>query len=74
MNAPGRATKPLSELLETQNKAKLARKLGIDPSTVARWARGESVPSGDNLQALARLLDVDTDSIDLQDAPSQAVA
>lgn len=55
--------KPLTELLETQNKAKLARKLRVAPSTVARWARGTSIPAGDKLLELAKLLDIPAECI-----------
>jgi transcriptional regulator with XRE-family HTH domain len=63
MNAQSGEKKPLRDLLETQNKTKIARKMGLDPSTVARWARGESIPTGDNLLELAKLLGVSADSI-----------
>jgi transcriptional regulator with XRE-family HTH domain len=39
------------------NKSSLSRELGVTHSTVARWLAG-SVPSGDTLPALARILNV----------------
>jgi transcriptional regulator with XRE-family HTH domain len=66
-----KAPAPISELLESHNKAAVARKLGVEPSTVARWCRGEAVPSGDKLLALANLLEIDPRQISL---PAKVVA
>jgi transcriptional regulator with XRE-family HTH domain len=55
----------LEELTETHNKAAIARKLGVDTATVYRWVRGESMPPGDKLLALAELLGVDPSQIAL---------
>lgn len=56
---------PLTALLETQSRSKIARKLGVEPSTVTRWARGETLPDARRLIDLARLLHVSLDLIDL---------
>jgi transcriptional regulator with XRE-family HTH domain len=55
----------LEELTETQNKAAIARKLGVDSATVYRWVRRESMPPADKLLALAEILGVDPSQIDL---------
>jgi len=68
MNAQLPQPRSLRCLLETQNKAALARKLGVEPSTVARWARGEAIPAGDKLQALARELHISADLITFEAA------
>jgi transcriptional regulator with XRE-family HTH domain len=61
----------LAALLRTHNKSAIARELGVTTSTVTRWVNGETVPSGDKLIALARLLGIDAASIELS---SKAVA
>lgn len=54
---------PLGARLRTARKerritvAKLARELGVDTRTVARWQSGESTPSIERLTEIARLLD-----------------
>jgi transcriptional regulator with XRE-family HTH domain len=35
----------------------LARRLGVDPTTLARWERGKSRPMENNLQAIKQLFD-----------------
>lgn len=57
MDARAKA-RTLIQLLETRNKAKLARKLGVAASTVARWGRGETRPSAEHALGLAQELDV----------------
>jgi transcriptional regulator with XRE-family HTH domain len=59
------APRRIGELLETANHSAIARKLGVDQTTVSRWASGKAIPSGDKLQALARILRCSADEIDL---------
>lgn len=49
----------VKELLDTKgyNRSAVADKLGLDPSTVCIWLRGESTPLAKNLNALANLLE-----------------
>ncbi len=58
----------LTDLLETANKSAIARKLGVDSTTVARWARGETQPPANKLLELSKLLHVSADLIVLHDA------
>lgn len=39
----------------TRTKADLAAALGVDPTTVLRWERGESVPQTDRQREIARV-------------------
>jgi transcriptional regulator with XRE-family HTH domain len=41
-----------------RNQADLAERLGVGPSTVSMWSRGEREPEPDNIEALARVLGV----------------
>ena len=58
----------LTALLEMHNKSEIARRLGVDSTTVARWARGDSIPSARDFLELTRLLRVSADLIDLGSA------
>jgi transcriptional regulator with XRE-family HTH domain len=71
MDATGAGRRTLSELLANHNKSAIARKLGVEPSTVWRWIRGETMPSADKLIELAELLGINAATIDLS---SRAVA
>lgn len=45
------------------NQSALARGLGIQQSTVSQWLSGKSEPTTTNLIALARLFDLNTNSV-----------
>lgn len=62
MNGPRRS---LKDLLVLHNQAEVARQIGVSPATLHRWVTGKATPSGDKLQDLARLLNIDANSIDL---------
>lgn len=71
MDAPSRldpAKVTIAELLDTRNLVVVAQRLGVDPKTLRRWRDNEVVPSGDNLQTLARFFGVDANQIDLSEA------
>ncbi|TAM74766.1 XRE family transcriptional regulator [bacterium] len=62
MDAAQRHT--LRTLLKDRNRSEIARRLGVDPTTVHRWYHGDTVPTGPRLLELARALGVDAASID----------
>lgn len=69
MNATGRGRRyTLVGLLAFRSARALAYKIGVNPTTVARWARGEATPSGAIRKRLASELGVPADSIDFDAA------
>lgn len=63
MDATPQEPQTLGSLLQTYNKRELARRLGVDASTVARWGRGETSPDTIVLPKLAALIRVDLDEL-----------
>lgn len=55
------------------SRHKLAILVGTDGSTVYRWERQGRKPTVDHLRALARVLGVSSDEIDLEPASEHAV-
>ena len=45
------------------SQKELAKKLGIDPSTVSKYVRGKAMPSLDVFTNLCEILDVSSDEI-----------
>lgn len=45
------------------SQKEIAEKLGINPSTVSKYVRGEAFPSIDTLANLCEILDVSSDDI-----------
>jgi transcriptional regulator with XRE-family HTH domain len=55
----------LKALLVLHNRSEVARAVGVNRGTLYRWETGQAIPSGDKLQALAKLLGIDANAIDL---------
>lgn len=41
------------------SQAQMSREIGINPTTISRWARGKRMPSTDRILKLAKVLRVD---------------
>lgn len=52
----------------------LAVAVGVQPQTVGAWERGQKQPSGLHLQAVARVLGVSADDVDLTMFEGKAAA
>lgn len=49
--------------MERWNRAETAAQLGIDPSTVSRWLKGERIPSPEMCDRVADIFGVDLDFV-----------
>ena len=43
-------------IADAQERQRIANKLGVNPATLMRWARGETNPRQENLQRLLKAL------------------
>lgn len=69
-------TAKLKELREQQNmtQRQLAKRLNLTPGAVAKWELGLSVPTVENLLALADLFDCSLDAIFGREPPGRTSA
>jgi len=56
MDAPDWRTLLENVIADAQERQRVANVLGVNPVTLARWVRGESIPRRDNLQRLVKAL------------------
>ncbi len=52
-------------------QAKVADKIGIEPSAVSCWINGKTIPSSENLSKLAQLVGKEPDELTLNDPTNQ---
>ena len=58
------ARKPLDELLKEVGPAELRRRTGLDPRTIRKIRRGDTVPYRDTAERMARGLGAELDGIE----------